>query len=88
MLIIWCFIVASYIKLHPHMKANGDLTTLRVPCFPWLPWITALALVGLTILMLFDPSARNQVLAVLILTVALVVIFHLLPGNSRRGADA
>lgn len=88
LLVIWCFIVASYIKLHPQMKANGELTTLRVPGFPWLPWLTALALVGLTILMLFDASARNQVLAVLILTVALVVIFHLLPGNSRRTADA
>ena len=88
LLVIWCFIVASYIKLHPQMKANGELTTLRVPGFPWLPWITALALVGLTILMLFDPSARNQVLAVLILTVTLVVIFHLLPGSSRHAADA
>ena len=88
LLVIWCFIVASYIKLHPQMKANGELTTLRVPGFPWLPWLTALALVGLTILMLFDASARNQVLAVLILTVSLVVIFHLLPGNKRRASDA
>ena len=43
-----------------------------------------LALVGLTVLMLFDPSARNQVIAVLILTVGLIVAFFVLPGTRQR----
>ena len=52
--------------------------------YPWLPWLCALALVGLTVLMLFDPSARNQVIAVLILTVGLIVAFFVLPGTRQR----
>ena len=87
LLVIWCFIVASYIRLHPQLKANGELTTLRVPGYPWLPWLTVLALVGLTLLMLFDASARNQVIAVLILTAGLIVIFYLLPGRKKRHSD-
>ena len=84
LLVIWSFIVASFIKLHPELKANGELTTLRVPGYPWLPWLTVLALVGLTVLMLFDASARQQVSAVLIMTAGLIVIFHLLPGRKKR----
>ena len=88
LLVIWSFIVASFIKLHPQLKANGELTTLCVPGYPWLPWLTVLALVGLTVLFLSAAPPRHQVSAVLILTAGLIVIFHLLPGNSRRTADA
>ena len=84
LLVIWFFIVASYLKLHPQLKANGELTSLRMFGYPWLPWLCALALVGLTVLMLFDPSARNQVIAVLILTVGLIVAFFVLPGTRQR----
>ena len=84
LLVIWFFIVASYIKLHPQLKANGELTSLRMIGYPWMPWLCALALLGLTVLMLFDPSARNQVIAVLILTVGLIVAFFVLPGTRQR----
>ncbi|WP_408931654.1 amino acid permease [Corynebacterium sp. YSMAA1_1_D6] len=84
LLVIWFFIVASYIKLHPQLKANGELTSLRMFGYPWMPWLCALALLGLTVLMLFDPSARNQVIAVLILTVGLIVAFFVLPGTRQR----
>ena len=64
LLVIWSFIVASFIKLHPALRDNGELTEIHVPGFPWLPWVTAAALAGLTLLMLFDPAARNQVIVV------------------------
>ncbi|HAT1463548.1 TPA: amino acid transporter, partial [Corynebacterium striatum] len=66
-------VVASYLKLHPIMVANNELTTIRVIAYPVLPWATLLAMAALVVLMLFDPSARNQVIAVLVLTVFLVV---------------
>ena len=83
LLVIWSFIVASFIKLHPQMRGNGELTDLRVPGFPWLPWVTAAALGGLTLLMLFDPDARNQVISVLILAAILVVLSFVLPTGQR-----
>lgn len=86
LLVIWFFIVASFIKLHPQMRENGELTELRVPGFPWLPWVTAAALGGLTLLMLFDPDARNQVISVLILAAILVVLSFVLPTGQRAEA--
>ena len=86
LLVIWFFIVASFIKLHPQMRENGELTDLRVPGFPWLPWVTAAALGGLTLLMLFDPAARNQVISVLILAAVLVILSFVLPTGQRAGA--
>ncbi|ERS53127.1 MULTISPECIES: amino acid permease [Corynebacterium] len=84
LLVVWAFIVASYIKLHPQLKANGELTEIRVPAYPWLPWATAAALAALTIFMLFDPSARNQVIAVIILFAALVALSFVVPAGKRE----
>ena len=87
LLVIWSFIVASFIKLHPVLRDNGELTEIHVPGFPWLPWITAAALGGLTLLMLFDPAARNQVISVLILAAVLVILSFVLPTGQRAGAQ-
>ncbi|PIS61506.1 amino acid transporter [Corynebacterium striatum] len=73
LLVIWTFVVASYLKLHPIMAATNELTTIRVIAYPVLPWATLLAMAVLVVLMLLDPSARNQVIAVLVLTAFLVV---------------
>lgn len=87
LLVIWSFIVASFIKLHPVLRDNGELTEIHVPGFPWLPWVTAAALGGLTLLMLFDPAARNQVISVLILAAVLVILSFVLPTGQRAGAQ-
>lgn len=84
LLVVWTFIVASFLKLHPQLKANGELTDIRVPGYPWLPWATATALAALTIFMLFDPSARNQVIAVIILFAALVALSFVVPAGKRE----
>jgi len=84
LLVVWAFIVASFLKLHPQLKANGELTDIRVPGYPWLPWATAAALTALTIFMLFDPSARNQVIAVIILFAALVALSFVVPAGKRE----
>ncbi|WP_237800385.1 amino acid permease [Corynebacterium accolens] len=84
LLVAWAFIVASFLKLHPQLKANGELTDIRVPGYPWLPWATAAALAALTIFMLFDPSARNQVIAVIILFAALVALSFVVPAGKRE----
>ncbi|MDO5032028.1 amino acid permease [Corynebacterium sp.] len=89
LLVIWIFVVASYIKLHPIMEARGELTTIRVVGYPVVGWATLGVIGVLLVLMLFDASARSQVIAVLILAAALIVISRLLPsrGATRNKAE-
>ncbi|MBK4147617.1 amino acid permease [Corynebacterium macginleyi] len=84
LLVIWSFIVASFLKLHPQLKANGEIEGIRVPGYPWLPWATAAALAALTISMLFDPSARSQVIAVIILSAALFAVSFVVPKGKHE----
>lgn len=74
LLVIWFLIAASHLKLRPQLDAAGTNTALKSPLFPVANWLVILALAGLVILMIFDPSARGQVIAVLILTAFLVAV--------------
>ncbi|QNE89313.1 amino acid permease [Corynebacterium incognita] len=74
LLVIWILIILSYLKLHPRFKAEGKLTALQMWGFPWLGGLTLVAVIGLIILMLFDPAARMQVVAVVVVCLALVVL--------------
>lgn len=85
LLVIWLFITCSYLKLHPQLKANGEITALRAPGFPYVPWLVMLAMAALIVLMVFDPSARGgQVIAVLVLSAALIVLAVVLPVGKRE----
>lgn len=84
LLVIWILIILSYLKLHPKMDANGEISALRAPGYPVVPYLTLVAFAGLIVLMLFDPSARGQVFAVLVLSAVLVVLAKVLPVG-RRG---
>ena len=61
-------ITLSFIKLHPRISSSA----VRVHGASWVPWVTLTALLGLTVLMLFDDSARSQVISVTILSAVLV----------------
>lgn len=74
LMVIWFMIALSYIKLHPELVSRGEVTTVRTPGWPWSPWVTVAALLGLTVLMLFDDASRAQITSVIILTVTLVVL--------------
>ncbi|QGU02399.1 GABA permease [Corynebacterium kalinowskii] len=73
LIVIWLMICFSHLRLHREMEANGELT-VRMWGFPVLPWITVAALLGLTVLMLFDESARGQITSVTVVTLALVAL--------------
>ena len=68
LIVTWTMITLSYIKLHPQIRA----TTVRVRGASWVPWVTLAALVGLTVLMLFDASSRTQIISVTILSAVLI----------------
>ncbi|MDK8241125.1 amino acid permease [Corynebacterium coyleae] len=68
LIVTWIMITLSFIKLHPRISESA----VRVHGATWVPWVTLAALVGLTVLMLFDDAARSQVISVTILSLALV----------------
>lgn len=68
LIVTWIMITLSFIKLHPLISESA----VRVHGATWVPWATLAALVGLTVLMLFDDAARSQVISVAILSLALV----------------
>ena len=68
LIVTWIMITLSFIKLHPRISSSA----VRVRGATWVPWVTLAALLGLTVLMLFDANARSQVISVTILSLALV----------------
>ncbi|AZA13249.1 amino acid permease [Corynebacterium choanae] len=83
LLVVWGFIIASYIKLHPQLERNGEITEVRMWGYPWLAWITLAMLVILTGLMLSDPNAQGQVIAVIVAVALLVALSF----TAKRGRE-
>ena len=79
LLVIWLVIALSQIKLRPRMEANDELT-VRLPGYPWLSWLAVFMILGLTVMMLFDEVARQQVYAV----VAVCFFLGLLAGATSK----
>ncbi|MGD7002485.1 amino acid permease [Corynebacterium halotolerans] len=84
LIVIWVMIVLSYLKLHPQLEANGEISTVRMWGWPWLAWVTLIALAGLVVLMLFDEGARSQIYSVAVVVAALVGLSFATRGNSDR----
>lgn len=84
LLVIWLFIALSQIKLRPRMEANGELT-VKIWAYPWLSWLAVLLIMGLTLMMLFDETAREQVIAVVLVCLVLVAL-AVLTARSRGKA--
>lgn len=84
LLVIWILTILSYLKLHPVMKRNGELGELNAGFYPWDAYISLAALAGIMILMLTDPGARGQLLAVAVLLSGLLVISIFVGQNRKR----
>ncbi|MCX7538471.1 amino acid permease [Corynebacterium sp. P5875] len=88
LLLIWGFTIVSYLRLHPELERNNEIS-VRMWGFPWLGWITLAMLIVLTMLMLSDPAARYQVLSVIIVFGVLVGLSFLAPGaKTAKAAEA
>ena len=79
LIVTWIMITLSFIKLHPRIRSSA----VRVRGASWAPWVTLAALLGLTVLMLFDDASRSQVISVTILSLGLVACSFL---TRNRGA--
>lgn len=88
LLVFWIMITLSYLKLHPQMDANGELKTVRVPGYPWVAWVTLIGLAALILLMLFDESARGQVISVAVVVGVIIAISFITRGKSQSTPQA
>ena len=68
LIVTWIMITLSYIKLKPEIRHSA----VQLRGSTWVPWATLAALCGLVVLMLFDASARSQVISVTILAAILI----------------
>ncbi|MDO4927628.1 MAG: amino acid permease [Corynebacterium sp.] len=90
LLVIWVMIGLSYLKLHPEMVRNGELTTVRMRGYPWLPIACLVGIGIIVLLMLSDPAARLQIYAVAIIFAVLIVLSFLVrkPTGAGNAKDA
>ena len=92
LLVIWFIIGASQLRLRPRFEAAGPMP-IKVALFPFSTWLALALIAGLTILMLFDDSARQQVFAVAVVLVVLYVLSLIfvrsekLPETASRKAE-
>lgn len=84
LLVVWIAIAASQLKLRSQIEAAGKLT-VRMWLHPWLGIATIVAILALSILMLTDESARQQIFGVVGLVVVLSVLSLI---NSRVHEDS
>ncbi|MDH2455331.1 amino acid permease [Corynebacterium bovis] len=85
LLAIWIMIALSEIRLRPRLEAEGSLT-VRMWGYPVLPWLTVVALIALAVLMLFDGTARDQVVTVVVVFAVLAAVGHLIGRRRDRAA--
>lgn len=85
---VWLAIAVSQLRMRRRMEqeAQGELT-LRMWGYPYLTWVTIVGMVGLLVGMLFDSSARSQLLLSL-LVAAVVIAVSVLRGRRRAAAPA
>lgn len=74
LIVLWLVVAASYLKLHPEMVARGELGSVKMGGYPWLPIGAIIALLGFVGLMATESDTRNQLIAVALMTILLTVI--------------
>ncbi|MFD3543039.1 amino acid permease [Streptomyces sp. NPDC058662] len=63
LLFVWALIAVSQLKLRGRIEREmPERLTLRMWCFPYLTWAALVAMAVVLVLMLFDDSARPQLL--------------------------
>ncbi|GAB3939649.1 amino acid permease [Corynebacterium tapiri] len=84
LIVIWLMVVFSYLKLHPELERNGELSSVRMWAYPVGAWVTLAGLFGLIVLMLFDEAARSQLISVAVIVGVIVVLSFLTRRRTTR----
>ena len=77
--VVWLLITVSQLRLRPRLEADAaraaEPMRLRMWGYPYLTWVTLVALVALAGLMLSDPAARAQLAATGGLVVVILAVY-------------
>lgn len=85
---IWAMVILSYIRLHPQLVASGEITSVRMWGYPWLPWLTLATLGGFILLMLFDAGGRTELIsAIAVVSTIVVISFIVHRGNATQSSE-
>ena len=71
---MWTFIIISLMRLHPSLERSGSLV-IRMPGWPWLPWLVLVGLGGIGVLMLMSDEGRAQLVSMGALTLIIVAVY-------------
>ncbi|WJY67761.1 amino acid permease [Corynebacterium auris] len=90
LVVIWFVIAFSFIRLHPQLKHNGELTHVRMWAPSVLPWATVVLAAAIVALMATTPDGRFQILAVAVVVgvITLVGAIYTSTSTFRRNAAA
>lgn len=90
LVVIWFVIAFSFIRLHPRLKRNGELTHVRMWAPSVLPWATVVLAAAIVALMATTPDGRFQILAVAVVVgvITLVGVIYTSTATFRRNAAA
>ena len=85
LLIVWTFIIISLMRLHPSLDRSDSLV-IRMPGWPWLPWLVLAGLGGVGVLMLMSDEGRAQLVSMGALTLLIIAIYFVrqLVGSRKR----
>ena len=72
LLIVWTFIAVAQLRLRRQLEARYELP-IRMWAYPYLTWLTLIALAGIAVLMLSDASSRIQLASAAAMFVVLAV---------------
>ncbi|OFL93532.1 amino acid permease [Corynebacterium sp. HMSC055D05] len=64
LIVLWIVVALSFVRLHPQLEANGEITDVRMWAPNVLPWVMVALAGGVIALMLADPDGRFQMFAV------------------------
>ena len=64
LIVLWIAVALSFVRLHPKLVENGEITDVRMWAPNVLPWIMVALTGGVILLMLSNPDGRFQMFAV------------------------
>ncbi|MDK8794807.1 amino acid permease [Corynebacterium sp. MSK044] len=87
LIVLWIAVALSFVRLHPKLVDNGEITDVRMWAPNVLPWIMIALTAGVILLMLSDPDGRFQMFAVAVV-VGVITLAGLLWTRKPEGTTA
>ena len=87
LIVLWIAVALSFVRLHPKLVENGEITDVRMWAPNVLPWIMVALTGGVILLMLSNPDGRFQMFAVAVV-VGIITLAGVLWTRKPEGRTA